>query len=98
VDHWPLVILKELVDNALDSAEQANVAPTVAIDVTNGAITITDNGPVIPAEAVAGILDFTVRVRLRSTETVEALEMVPITIASIYPRTFRLIDPTGGTA
>jgi hypothetical protein len=42
-------------------------------------------------------------VALRSTETVEALEMVLISIASIHPRfdqprTFRLINPMGGTA
>ena len=26
-DQWPLVVLKELVDNAIDAAEEAGVAP-----------------------------------------------------------------------
>src|SRR5262249_51363062 len=34
VDHWVLVILKELVDAALDAAEEASTAPTIAMAVT----------------------------------------------------------------
>ena len=33
---WPIVVLKELVDNALDACEEANVAPEVEI-VVDGA-------------------------------------------------------------
>jgi len=67
VDHWPLVILKELVDNALDAAEEANIAPTIAIEVADGKIIVSDNGPGLPPETVADILDFTVRVSSRET-------------------------------
>jgi hypothetical protein len=65
VDLWPLVIFKELTDNALDACEEAGVAPVIDIKVTGTEITITDNGPGIPAETVAGILDFAVRVSSR---------------------------------
>jgi DNA topoisomerase VI subunit B len=65
LDHWPLVILKELVDNALDAAEEANIAPTIAIEVADGEIIVNDNGPGLPPETVADILDFTVRVSSR---------------------------------
>jgi DNA topoisomerase VI subunit B len=43
---WPLVILKECVDNALDEAEEAGTAPEVRIEVSTapGEIVITDNG------------------------------------------------------
>ena len=64
-DRWPLVILKELVDNAIDAAEEAGIAPVVGVEVADGAITITDNGPGIAAETIAGILDFSVRVSSR---------------------------------
>ena len=64
-DQWPLVILKELIDNALDAAEEAGIAPVIRIEVTDSEIIITDNGPGIPAETVAGILDFSVRVSSR---------------------------------
>src|SRR5713101_1030416 len=30
---WPLVILKELVDNALDACEEAGIAPEIAVTV-----------------------------------------------------------------
>jgi DNA topoisomerase VI subunit B len=61
---WPLVVLKELVDNALDAAEEAEIAPAidVRVDSHKGLIVIADNGPGIPASTIAGILDYTVRV------------------------------------
>jgi hypothetical protein len=65
VDHWPLVILKELLDNAIDAAEEANTVPVIGIKVATGEITITDNGPGIPAESITGILDFSVQVSSR---------------------------------
>src|SRR5437660_2854121 len=33
-EDWPLVILKELVDNALDGAEEARIAPVIEITVS----------------------------------------------------------------
>jgi DNA topoisomerase VI subunit B len=64
---WPLVVLKELPDNALDACEEAGVAPrlTIAIDSAKGTITVADNGPGIPPETVASILDFTTRTSSR---------------------------------
>src|SRR5262245_31061071 len=61
-DLWPLVILKEVIDNSLDAAEEVGIAPVIGAEVNDGAIIIADNGPGIPAETVAGILDFSVRV------------------------------------
>ena len=39
-DAWPLVVLKELVDNALDACEEAGIAPEIAVQVEPGAITV----------------------------------------------------------
>ena len=64
-DQWPLVIQKELTDNALDVAEEAGIAPVISIDVTDNEIIIGDTGPGIPSETVAAILDFSVRVSSR---------------------------------
>ena len=44
-DDWPLVVLKELMDNALDACEEAGVPPEITITVDGDGITITDNGP-----------------------------------------------------
>ena len=64
-DAWPLVVLKELVDNALDACEEAEVGPEIIIQVDDAGITVTDNGPGIPAETITDILDFSVRVSSR---------------------------------
>jgi Histidine kinase-, DNA gyrase B-, and HSP90-like ATPase len=62
---WPLVVLKELTDNAIDACEEVGIAPEIVITVDKAGITVADNGPGIPAETVKHILDFTVRVSSR---------------------------------
>jgi DNA topoisomerase VI subunit B len=62
---WPLVIAKELIDNALDSAEEAGIAPTIEIIVTQDGITVSDNGSGIAPETITHILDYNARVSSR---------------------------------
>jgi DNA topoisomerase VI subunit B len=64
---WPLVVLKELVDNALDACEEAEVAPSLEIEVSTAerTIRIADNGPGIAPATIDDILDYTVRVSSR---------------------------------
>src|SRR5262249_5341186 len=62
---WPLVVLKELMDNALDACEEAEVAPVIEVIVGPGFITIADNADGIAADTLASILDYTVRVSSR---------------------------------
>jgi DNA topoisomerase VI subunit B len=64
-DAWPLVVLKELVDNALDACEEAGVAPEIGFQVEPEAITVVDNGPGMPPDTVTDILDFSNRVSSR---------------------------------
>src|SRR6516165_7246125 len=64
-DAWPLVALKELLDNALDAAEDASVPPGVNVTVNEQGIHVADNGPGLPAETVQGVLDFSVRASSR---------------------------------
>jgi DNA topoisomerase VI subunit B len=59
------VVLKELVDNALDACEEAGIAPEVAVRVGAHGITVIDNGPGIPPAVIENILDFSVRVSSR---------------------------------
>jgi DNA topoisomerase VI subunit B len=65
VGEWPLVILKEVIDNALDACEEAEIAPVISVTVEPGSIVIEDNGPGIPARTIDGILDYTIRVSSR---------------------------------
>jgi Histidine kinase-, DNA gyrase B-, and HSP90-like ATPase len=64
-DDWPLVVVKELTDNALDACEEARGAPVIRVTIARGRIRVRDNGPGIPAETVASILDFTSRTSSR---------------------------------
>jgi DNA topoisomerase VI subunit B len=67
VRDWPLVILKELTDNAIDICEEKDIAPEIAVSVSTdeGTITVADNGPGIPPQTVADVLDYAVRVSSR---------------------------------
>jgi hypothetical protein len=62
---WPLVVLKELVDNPIDACEEKGMRPEIRVRVDEEGITVADNGPGIPPETVAGIVDFGVRVSSR---------------------------------
>jgi hypothetical protein len=61
--NWPLVVIKELVDNALDNVE-ATVAPEISVEVSTsrGEIVVSDNGLGLPSETIDGVLDYAVRV------------------------------------
>jgi hypothetical protein len=74
-EDWPLVIAKELTDNALDACEETEIAPEIIIEVSTkrGEIFIADNGPGLPAEAIDGVLDYNVRVSSREASVHGAL-------------------------
>jgi hypothetical protein len=65
VAQWPLVVLKELVDNALDACEEAEVAPVISIAVDPGSIVVEDNAGGIKTSTIKSILDYTIRVSSR---------------------------------
>jgi hypothetical protein len=68
---WPQVIVKELVDNGIDACEEAEIAPVIKVSIKTGKskkparIIIEDNGPGIPSETIAGVIDYNVRVSSR---------------------------------
>ena len=59
---WPIALLKELLDNALDAAELAGVAPKIGITLAPDGFSVRDNGPGLPEETLERSLDFLVRV------------------------------------
>ena len=71
VADWPLVILKEGIDNALDEAEEAGVAPDIEITVSAieglpGSISIFDRGRGIPAATVEKLTGYSARTSSRA--------------------------------
>ena len=59
---WPVALLKELLDNALDACESVNIAPVIQVELYNDALVVTDNGPGIPLATLEKSLDYTIRV------------------------------------
>jgi DNA topoisomerase VI subunit B len=70
MDRFGDVIVKELLDNALDAAETAGAAPEIEITRETAGdiqrIAIADNGPGLPAAVIGRILDFDVLVSDKS--------------------------------
>src|SRR5262245_40079066 len=59
VQAWPLVLVKELFDNALDACEEAEVPPEIEIVVgKDGTVTISDNANGFAVETIEAILDY----------------------------------------
>lgn len=65
VEEWPYVIVKELIDNALDACEEAGIAPDILVTFDAAGIEVADNGPGLPEQVVKDVLDFAVRVSSR---------------------------------
>jgi len=60
---WPLVLTKELIDNAIDACETAATkAIEIGVELDKDAIIVSDNGPGIAHKIIKGVLDYTVRI------------------------------------
>lgn len=59
---WPVALIKELVDNALDACETANVDPRIAVTIAADSVTVEDNGPGLPASTLERSIDYLIRV------------------------------------
>ena len=59
-EYWPIALLKELIDNALDAAESMTI-PHITVNVTEDYFEVIDNGPGIPQSVVVESLDYTTR-------------------------------------
>src|SRR5689334_14941769 len=59
---WPIALLKELLDNALDACEQAGIPPEITVRVEEDAFSVQDNGPGLPEPTLLKAMDYSVRV------------------------------------
>jgi DNA topoisomerase VI subunit B len=65
VRDWPLVALKEPLENSLDACEECGRSPQIAVTIGERFIEVADNGPGIDPGTVADLLDFDARVSSR---------------------------------
>jgi DNA topoisomerase VI subunit B len=59
---WPIALLKELIDNALDACETAGIRPEIEVTLEPDALSVQDNGPGLPTATLDRSLDYLVRV------------------------------------
>ena len=98
VYEWALVVQKELLDNALDAAEEAEIAPAVTIAVNGRSIVIQDNGPGIPAKTIEGILDYSIRVSSREAYVSPTRGAQGNALKTILPMAYVLEERHGDNA
>ena len=65
VDAWPLILVKELVDNSLDACEPHG-PPIIQVTIDQDGFTVTDNGPGLPDEVLDGSLDYSQRISTKA--------------------------------
>jgi DNA topoisomerase VI subunit B len=61
-DSWPIVLLKELVDNALDACEKDGISPEIRVVIERDAMSVQDNGSGLPQHVLDRSLDPDVRI------------------------------------
>jgi len=92
------VVLKELVDNALDAAEDAEIAPVIAVTVKGKSIIVTDNDPGIPAKTIDNVLDYSIRVSSREAYVSPTRGAQGNALKTILPMGFALDENRGEDA
>ena len=60
--NWPVALLKELLDNALDACESANIPPDITVELQDDVLIVADNGPGLPLATLEKSLDYSIRV------------------------------------
>jgi DNA topoisomerase VI subunit B len=60
-ENWVLVVVKELVDNAIDEAERAGVPPLMEIVVETDSITVADRGRGIKPALIKALTDYSIK-------------------------------------
>jgi DNA topoisomerase VI subunit B len=71
---WPIVLLKELIDNALDACETADMLPGIEVTLEPDVLSVRDNGAGMPVSTIERSLDYlTGGIRYRSRQNVAGL-------------------------
>ena len=58
---WPIALVKELIDNALDACESAAIPPDITVAVEADAVIVRDNGPGLQVSSLERARDYDVR-------------------------------------
>jgi hypothetical protein len=95
VADWPLVVVKELIDNALDACEESGVAPVIDVVADATSISVSDNGPGLPEATLEAQLDFAVRASSREAYVSPCRGAQGNALKTIVPMPW-VVDPDHG--
>jgi DNA topoisomerase VI subunit B len=100
VESWLAYILKELIDNGIDIAEENGVAPVISVEMSTerGEIVVRDNGAGIAPEVVDSIIDYTARTSSRAGYTSPSRGQQGNALQTIIAMPFALDPGIGVTA
>jgi DNA topoisomerase VI subunit B len=59
---WPIVLLRELIDNSLDACEKSGIAPVIEVTTDKDSLTVQDNGSGIPIDIIKRSQDYMYRI------------------------------------
>jgi DNA topoisomerase VI subunit B len=60
---WPIVLIKELIDNAIDACETAGTgAIEIVVQLDKDSISVSDNGPGLRGKIIKGVVDYRSRI------------------------------------
>jgi DNA topoisomerase VI subunit B len=97
VEDWPLVVAKEVIDNALDEAEEAGTAPAIEVVADTNSIVVADNGRGMPEETITSIADYATRTSSRAAYVSPTRGAQGNALQSILPMGFALDGEKGET-
>jgi DNA topoisomerase VI subunit B len=61
-EQWPIALLKELLDNALDACETAGMLPDIEVTVEPDRVSVRDHGPRLPVKTLKQSMNYFARV------------------------------------
>ena len=94
-EEWPLVLVKELIDNALDACDEAEVQPVIEVACDAGGIAVSDNGLGLPESTLLRQLDFGVRASNREAYVAPTRGAQGNALKTILPMP-SVVDPDAG--
>jgi hypothetical protein len=95
IDEWPLVVVKELIDNGLDACDELKIAPVIDVVADRAGIAVRDNGPGLPERTLQGAMDFSVRSSNREAYVAPDRGAQGNALMTLLAMP-RVIDPDGG--
>jgi len=62
IDWWPVALLREVIDNALDGCENKDITPEIWVEIDDISFTVTDNGTGLSSTVIKKSQDYLKRI------------------------------------